>query len=179
MSFYADVPAHTWKLFGSYAIGREDSKSDFDVVLCGVNKKQLEHPFFEDIIGQLRPYSVEEGKHLDLFIDHPDKHKFVSVFSPERAINAGADVYRAIQFSAKKIDHMHLMRACAYLSASAREPICSEEEFVERQQAKHQEMERLLLASKEAEASLPGTSRKARAVGGRSADALKRQTATF
>jgi len=172
MNFFADVPQHTWKLFGSYANGKNDSKSDFDVILCGVTREDLEHPYFEDLVQQLRTFSVEEGKHLDLFIDQPSRNRLESVFSPdERAIDAGAEAYKAIHFGAKEITVMHLVRACSYLSASGREEITSQEEFIERQNSKKRDLDALLIASREAEglpaasrgkADLPGVPSKAR-----------------
>lgn len=172
MNFYTDVPAHQWKIFGSYADGSHDAKSDYDVALCGVKREDLEHPFFEDMLLQLREYSIEAGKHLDIFIDQPEKHRLESIFPLEapdnktgderyRAIDAGPECYRVIHDGAVEIaDDARLMRVASYLSTIQREPYMSQEEFVHRQTKKKEKMERAveMLAAHAHHPVLPGRS---------------------
>lgn len=152
-----DVPKHSWKIFGSYATRSQDAKSDFDVVLCGVSRADLEHPYFEDLLQHLRQSSVEEGKHLDLFLDQPEKNRLESVFSPEdRAIDAGPEFYKAIHSTARVVEEIDIRRSLAYLSTQCRESITSQEEFLERQQDKTDRMRAVMKALEAKDGGLSG-----------------------
>jgi len=155
MSFYTDVPHHEWKIFGSYADGEPNASSDFDVILCGVNRKDLEDvPYFADLMPKLLALSVDRGKSLDLFIDDPGEHRLLSAFS-ERSIDGGEDVYRAIHSIAKTTTVIDVLRRSAFLSHVDRAPITSKEQFYEGYLAKQRRMEELIAKLPPKENSLP------------------------
>lgn len=135
--FYADVPQHRWLMFGSHLTGSADRHSDFDVILSGPSRKDLDHPYFEDLLGKLRAVSVENDGVLDLFLDEPERKRLDSVFSPgERALDAGPAYYEAVTGGAKEITIQHFVSAVRHLSARGRDPITSREQFEERMAAK-------------------------------------------
>ena len=132
MDFYADTPKHTWRVFGSYADATNDHTSDYDVVLCGVKPEQLDHPYFEETLSQLRHFSVESGNHLDLFIDRPEDYTLVAAFSPERTISKGKEIYDLALFDSKETSVTGVMLKCTRLSAGGRGTITSGQEFADR-----------------------------------------------
>jgi len=135
--FYADVPIHEWRLFGSWADHSNDEKSDMDVMLCGVTRKDLDHPYFVDTLARLRQFSIEEGRNLDLFLDMPEANRIEAIFSPkERAIDAGPLIYQSIKGLSVPMMPQELFHMAFFSSQQERQPITSREEFEQRQLAK-------------------------------------------
>jgi predicted nucleotidyltransferase len=134
-----------WKIFGSYATKTQDVKSDLDVLICGVNREDLESGALEQELDQLLPLSVERGKHVDLFIDVPEKKRFESVFSSTpRTIAPGSEYYSAIHRNAKDVSFEELSMVASRLATQVRMPILSEEEFIERQNKKRITLESMV-----------------------------------
>jgi hypothetical protein len=133
-------------VFGSCADRSFDSKSDLDVMLCGVTREQLSEPYFADILGKLKGFSVEEGNALDLFLDVPGEHRLESVFSPgERAVAPGPENYARIKAASKPMMPQTVFQAAIQMTQRGREPITSEDEFVERQMNKLTKLQSLPL----------------------------------
>jgi hypothetical protein len=137
--FYTNVPAHQWVMIGSQADRTSDIHSDFDVVLVGPSRADLDHPFFK-FLDELRAYGTEKGGVLDLFLDIPAEHRLESVWRDEggeyRAIDGGADLRHAILSTGVEMPPNHFMRALHYFTRRGREPITDREQFVARQLAK-------------------------------------------
>lgn len=132
--FYADVPTHEWRIFGSVAAGTDDLKSDIDAMLCGVTREQLDHPYFVDTLQTLKAFSVEEGHSLDLFLDLPSEHRLESIYSPKkRAIDAGPKAYELIKALSKTCFIVRLFALAAEAAQQDRQGITSYQEFKERQ----------------------------------------------
>lgn len=120
MKFYADVPDHQWLMIGSQARQTATPKSDFDVVLRGVSRADLEHPYFSDLLARLRPHDAAGCGVLDLFLDMPERHRLENVFHPELAIDAGEQVYQRAFEGSIPMTPQHFMRALAFFAQRGR-----------------------------------------------------------
>ena len=80
-------------LFGSFATGRQDRKSDVDLILI----QQTDKPYFERFEGILRElYQAVRGRDLEVFIYTPEElegmrgRRFI-----ERALGEGVVLYES------------------------------------------------------------------------------------
>lgn len=148
--FYTDVPAHQWVMIGSQADRTSDIHSDFDVVLVGPSRADLEHPFFSGFLEKIRPYGTEQGGVLDLFLDIPSEHRLESVWRDThgeyRAIAGGEDLRHAILSAGVEMHPNHFVRALQYFTRRGREPITDRGQFVARQISKSDKWRRLTKA---------------------------------